>query len=276
LTGNQSLTEISEKFKLTRKTLQQRFKLFWKLKISPPKNYSYEFGVLIIDGIYLQKRRVEALIGRSIIQSIFWDFYDHENYFNWINFLVQIKEPLVVVCDGQRGMLAAIREIWPRVRIQRCLVHIKRLVRIRLGQNPESEAGIEIKLLVNSLLKVRTRRQKRRWLRQYSKWLRKNTKFIDQKSKGINPKTGKKSWWYTHKNLRSVKSLLNNAKPNLFTFVGHYHEIPRTTNPIEGGTNSRLKELIHRHRGLSIDQKKVLTAVYLSQKISKKPPRNVT
>lgn len=276
LTGNQSLTEISEKFKLTRKTLQQKFKPFWKLKINPPKDYSYGFGVLIIDGIYLQKRKVEALIGRSIKQPIFWNFYDHENYLNWVNFLIHIREPLVVVCDGQRGMLAAIREVWPRVRIQRCLVHIKRLVRIRLGQSPESEAGIQIKLLVNNLLKVRARRQKRRWLRQYSKWLRKNTEFIDQKSKGINPKTGKKSWWYTHKSLRSVKSLLNNAKPNLFTFVGHYHEIPTTTNLIEGGTNSRLSELIHRHRGLSIDQKKILTAVYLSRKTNKKPPRNVT
>jgi transposase-like protein len=173
-------------------------------------------------------------------------------------------------------MLAAIREVWPKVRIQRCLVHIKRLVRIRLGQNPEFIAGIEVKLLVNNLLKVRTRRQKRRWLRQYSKWLKRHRKFIDEKSRGINPRTDKNSWWYTHRNLRSVKSLLHNAKPNLFTFIGHYQEIPRTTNPIEGGTNSRLKELVHRHRGLSIDQKKILTAVYLSQKTNKKPPRNVT
>lgn len=275
MTGNQSLTEIADNLNLSRKTLQREFKPFWKLKISPPKNYSYESGVLIIDGIYLQKRKVEALIGRSLKQPIFWNFYDHENYLNWLNFLINIKEPLIVVCDGQRGMLAAIREVWPRVRIQRCLVHIKRLVRIRLGQNPESEAGIQIKLLVNNLLKIRTRRQKRRWLRQYSKWLRKNTEFIDQKSRGINSKTGKKTWWYTHKDLRSVKSLLKNAKPNLFTFIGHYHEIPRTTNLIEGGTNSRLSELIHRHRGLPIEQKKILTTVYLSSKTNKKPPRNV-
>lgn len=173
-------------------------------------------------------------------------------------------------------MLSAIREVWPEVRIQRCLIHIKRLTRIRLGQNPESKAGIEIKYLVDTLLKVKTRHQKRRWLRQYSKWLKRNQLFINQKSKGINPKTGKNSWWYTHRNIRSVKSLLNNAKPNLFTFIGHYHEIPRTSNYIEGGTNSRLKELIHRHRGLSINQKKTLTTVYLSQKNNKKPPQNVT
>ncbi len=215
------------------------------------------------------------MIGRSLDKPVFWSFCDHENYFNWINFLSRVKEPKIVVCDGQRGMLAAIREVWPEVRIQRCLVHIKRLVRIRLGQNPESKTGIEIKYLVDNLLKVKTRHQKRRWLRQYFKWLKRNRLFIDQKSKGINPKTGKNSWWYTHRNIRSVKSLLNNAKSNLFTFIGHYHEIPRTSNCIEGGTNSRLKELIHRHRGLSIQQKKTLTTVYLSQKNNKKPPRNV-
>jgi transposase-like protein len=248
----------------------------WQLKITPPTDYSYKLGVLIIDGIYLQKRKVEALIGRSLSEPIFWSFCNYENYDNWLDFLIHIKEPLIVVCDGQRGMLAAIREVWPRVRIQRCLIHIKRLVRIRLGQNPESIAGVEIKILVNNLLKIRTRRQKRRWLRQYSKCLKRHRKFIDEKSKGINPRTGKNSWWYTHRNLRSVKSLLHNAKPNLFTFIGHYHEVPRTTNPIEGGTNSRLKELIHRHRRLSIDQKKILTAVYLSSKINKKPPQNFT
>jgi len=261
---------------LTRKTLQQKFVPFWKLIIKPPKDYSYRFGVLIIDGIYLQKRKVEALIGRSLTQSVFWNFCDHENYNNWIDFLIRVKEPSVVVCDGQRGMLVAVREVWPRIRIQRCLIHVKRLVRIRLGQNPESLAGIEIKDLVDCLLRIKTRRQKRRWLRQYSKWLKRHKKFIGEKSKGINPRTGKNSWWYTHRNLRSVNSLLHNAKPNLFTFIGHYHEIPRTTNPIEGGTNSRLKELIHRHRGLSIDQKKILTAIYLSGKTNKKPPRNVT
>jgi len=34
----------------------------------------------------------------------------------------------------------------------------------------------------------------------------------------------------------------------------------RTTNHIEGGINSRLKELVHRHRGLGDEQKQVFVA----------------
>jgi hypothetical protein len=37
-----------------------------------------------------------------------------------------------------------------------------------------------------------------------------------------------------------------------------------------------LKELIHRHRGLSQDQKQVLVTQHLTLKNKQKPPRNVT
>ena len=68
------MTEIADNLNLNRRTLQREFKPFWKLKNNPPKDYSYEFGVLIIDSIYLQKRKVEALIGISIKQPVFLEF----------------------------------------------------------------------------------------------------------------------------------------------------------------------------------------------------------
>jgi hypothetical protein len=93
---------------------------------------------------------------------------------------------------------------------------------------------------------------------------------------GDQSTTGRKrTWWYTHRNLRAARSLIRNALPHLFTFV-RYPQIPRTTNHVEGGINSRLKELIHRHRGLSQDRKQVLVAQHLAQKNRQKPPRNVT
>ncbi|MFC1521089.1 hypothetical protein ACFL6Y_01640 [Elusimicrobiota bacterium] len=63
--------------------------------------------------------------------------------------------------------------------------------------------------------------------------------------------------------------------PNLFVFLD-FKGFPKTTNHIEGGINSRLKELLHRHRGLNIERKKVLVAYFLSNKNGfKKPTRNV-
>jgi len=81
--------------------------------------------------------------------------------------------------------------------------------------------------------------------------------------------------WYTHRKIRAARSLIRNALPHLFIFIDHPY-VPRTTNHVEGGVNSRLKELVHRHRGLRDDRKQVLVAVHLARKRAKKPPRNVT
>lgn len=68
---------------------------------------------------------------------------------------------------------------------------------------------------------------------------------------------------------------IRNALPHLFTFIDYPH-VPRTTNHVEGGVNSRLKELVHRHRGLPQDRKQMLVAEHLGRMKTKKPPRNVT
>ena len=107
-------------------------------------------------------------------------------------------------------------------------------------------------------------------------WLEKrHAAFLKERSYG-EPKAGKKrSWWYTHHNIRAARSLLRNALPHLFTFVRYPH-VPRTKNHVEGGVDSRLKELTHRHRGLPQDRKQALVAEHLALKREKKPPRNVT
>lgn len=125
-----------------------------------------------------------------------------------------------------------------------------------ITQRPKTLAGQDLRILVRSLLSVRTRRQKRRWIRRWRGWHRKYQKFLNERSY-YDPANGKRSWWYTHRKLRAVRSLIRNSLPDLFAFVGH-PEIPRTSNYVEGGINSRLKELLHRHRGLSLKRKRVL------------------
>lgn len=229
----------------------------------------------ILDGVYLSGRENAVLICRTMTAQISWMFAERETLANWKMFLKTLPVPDAAVIDGQKGLLAAIQCLWPLAKIQRCIVHIERLARIKLTRQPKTRAGKELLMLVWRVFEVRTKRQRRRWLCVYRRWERRHADFLKERSYG-EPKAGaQRTWWYTHRNIRAARSLIRNALPHLFTFIYHPH-VPRTTNHVEGGVNSRLKELVHRHRGLTQDRKQVLVAEYLAQKKVKKPPRNVT
>lgn len=246
----------------------------WEHIRQPPVLNLDPCAIYILDGVYLSGRENAALICRTMTAQLSWMFAVWESCASWLAFLKKLPAPDVAVIDGQKGLLAAILCLWPQTKIQRCLVHIERLARIKLTRHPKTRAGKELLMLVRGLFGVRTRRQRRRWLRAYRRWERRHAAFLKERSYG-EPKQGKKrAWWYTHRNIRAARSLLRNALPHLFTFVRYPH-VPRTTNHVEGGVNSRLKELVHRHRGLPQDRKQMLVAEHLARNREKKPPRNV-
>lgn len=275
LTGNRSLAEVAHDHGVRRQTLVRWFAPLWERIRQPPALNPSPYAIYILDGVYLSGRENAALICRNMTAQLSWMFAVRESLASWLAFLKNLPAPDAVVVDGQKGLLAAILCLWPQAKIQRCLVHIERLARIKLTRQPKTLAGKELLMLVRGLFGVRTRRQRRRWLRAYRRWEHRHAAFLKECSYG-EAKAGKKRlWWYTHRNIRAVRSLLRNALPHLFTFVRYPH-VPRTTNHVEGGVNSRLKELVHRHRGLPQDRKQVLVAEHLAQKREKKPPRNVT
>jgi hypothetical protein len=214
-----------------------------------------------------------TLIGRTPRYVVWWIFAERESYGSWSSFCSALPKPSAVVCDGQRGLSAAITDRWSDIPFQRCLIHVVRQALAKLTLHPKSLAGQELRNLVRQLTTIRTRRQKRHWIRSWKHWNRKYHRFLNERSYGeqLHKKRG---WWYTHKKLRAVRSLVKNSIPNLFTFIGH-HEIPRTSNYVEGGINARIKELLHRHRGLGLAQKQALVSWFLAAKQPQKPPRNV-
>ncbi len=271
ITNTSSLTDIAHAQRVTRRTLTNWFAPF---RHHCPASISVPIipEVLIVDGLYLESRSHCVLIGKTKAAVVFWLFAERETYSSWRLFCQQIHAPSVVVCDGQRGMRAAFRDAWPTTRVQRCIVHVFQLATARLTKRPKIDAGQVLSVLVHQLFAIRTRRQKRRWIRTYRRWKKRHDHFLKERTIGQQP--GKKRmWWYTHKRIRSVRTLLDNALPELFTYIGH-PEIPRTTNHIEGGINSRLSELLHRHRGILPEKKEVLVATFLSMKQRGKPTRN--
>jgi hypothetical protein len=261
LTETVSISEIAERYKVSERTVNRWFEPYWQ---SPPKTKTYDpVRVLVLDGTSVVPRVCMMLIAGDADRNkpIDWRAVDRESYGSWMPFLAKMSDqgvrPKVVVCDGQRGLLKAISTVWPEARVQRCLIHVIRQASSWLTQNPKTVAGQELLALVRLLGSIRTRRQKRRWIRAFKYWLRRHHGFLKERSHGEG-----KHWWYTHRKLRGVRSLLANAVPDLFRFVSD-PTIPRTSNHVEGGLNSRIKELFHSHRGISLRKKVVLASWYL-------------
>jgi hypothetical protein len=261
---------------VTPRALRHRFRMFWLLRPQPVPPEASAVAGLILDATSVRKHQRVVLVVQGVNRCcVCWSFAERESFDSWYSLLDPLQavgwSPRFVVCDGQKGLLKAVRVLWPQTLIQRCLLHVVRQARLWLTQHPKTPAGQALLKLVQRLPAVRTRRQRRRWQRAYRCWLRRYDGFLKQRTR--HP-TEPRRWWYTHRKLRAVRSLLSNSLPDLFHYV-RYPEIPRTTNHVEGGINSRLKDLYRRHRGLSLERKTTLTAWYLaSRQTPKKPTRD--
>lgn len=253
-------------------TLISWFRSFWDAPPTPKIPTSTR--VLVLDGTSVIPRKLILLIGADADRGepVYWQSTARENFDSWSELLARLRwagtEPRYIVCDGQRGLLKAIKEQYSSVLIQRCLIHVTRQARAWLTQNPKTRAGRELPAIVKELSSVQTRRQKRRWIRRFNRWCKRHERFLKERS--YSP-TGKR-WWYTHRRLRGTRSLIKNAIPDLFRYVSD-PTVPKTSNHVEGGINSRLKELFRCHRGLSPQRKLALAAWYLAIRQGQKPTR---
>jgi len=271
-TGVVSRTVLAREYAVNNRTLTR-----WlipiaqeSIQLSVPDTHANE--IILCDGLHINGRYGVLLLIRTIANPVACIEVPWESSSTWTTAFSAVEEPSVIVGDGQKGMIRAIRMKWPHVRFQRCLVHVHRLCMIRISQHPTTKAGQELYTLVSFLFSVWTRRQKRRWIRAFHRWQKRYESVINEKLVIIYP-SGRKGWRYSHGRLHAARSLLRNALPDMFTYVGHW-EIPRTTNYCEGGLNAPIKELLHRHRGATVSMKKAIVLRYLLKRV-KKPPRNV-
>lgn len=224
--------------------------------------------VCILDATSINEHEY-VIIARTKDNVLGWVFSPEENQESYERLIRHIYGVAYFVTDGHKACKAAIKKLHPEAQIQRCMVHVQRYCRSFITQNPQYTHGRELLNLVNQLTNVRTKRQKRRWMHMYFAWKKKSDAFLKQKTHYV--KDSRVKWWYTHRNLRKVRTHIDNAIGDLFRYVSGAGMVPRNTNHIEGGVNSRLKELLHRHRGLSVIKTRLLTTLFLEKKCSKKP-----
>jgi len=266
LLGKHSKDEIADRYNVDRKTLTRWFTPFWNLEPTP-KQTKIASKILIIDGKYVEQNSC-VLLAVCNKKVAFWHFTQRENYSSWKTFFDAFKQiPFAVVCDGQKGMIKAIKQRFPGVIIQRCQFHVIQYCTIKLTKNPESDAAQKLRFLVLEISQIKTREQLKIWLTNYKYWHTTNKDFIKEKTfqvEELTP-TGRPKWHYTHGRLHAAHSHLKNSLPYLFRYLQHL-EIPNTTNFVEGGINSLMQEKLRFHRGLSLSKRRILIAHFLSSK----------
>lgn len=202
-----------------------------------------------------------------------WNYFAscciRENTEAYKSLLNNLLAPTVVITDGNAGALSAIKQVWSETRVQRCLVHVKRNIRVLTTSKPRLQSHKALWGLVKKLVKIRTLKESDLWVNllqksynQWKDWLNQKT-FRRNVSEENIPSwvRSNQQWWYTHQTARKAYNLLARQVKNgtLFTFLDPLLlektsvPIPSTTNALEGGINSQIKKLVSFHKGLSED-----------------------
>lgn len=232
---------------------------FWDIWPMPPKIEEAR-DVLFLDGIYLA-RKACVLICCDEKHVLGWYLCRYEHAAAWIALMKRIAEPRMVVSDGGTGFAKALKKIWPHAEHQRCLFHVFCQVKRYTTSKPNTMAGIELYSLSKDLLKLKGRNEADEWVTRFLKWVTKYQQFLSEMTVDSN---GNKR--PTHERLlKAERSLLKLIKENtLFTYLDEElnedFDAPSMNNRIEGGINSRLREMLRNHRGLSIERR--IKAVY--------------
>lgn len=212
--------------------------------------------VLYVDGIYIG-RKACVLICCDEKNVLGWYLCRYEHAGAWISLLSRIAEPRVVVSDGGTGFAKALRKVWPHAEHQRCIFHVFCQVKRYTTGKPKTAAGIELYMLSKDLLHITSKTDIEKWTDRFIEWMRKYNKFLSQMTYDEDG-----SCRPTHERLiKAQSSLVRLLKDGtMFTYLdeallSEIGKIPSTNNQIEGGVNSRLREMLRSHRGLSIERR---------------------
>jgi hypothetical protein len=154
--------------------------------------------------------------------------------------------------DGKRGLY----KVFKNIPIQMCHFHQKKIIQRYITMRPKLEASKDLKKIVSRL----THTTENNLTKKLDEWYEIYKVFLDEKS--ISSTTGELH--YTHPRIRAAYRSLRTNLPYLFTYKNYKElHIQNTTNSLEGGVFSHMKNMISLHRGLSKSLKINLVDFYL-------------
>ena len=259
--GRRTIGQISSQSGYSERTLKRYFHAYLSqapvFKVRPSEKVN-----LLIDATYFSGNlclvlyRDNAIKYTQLYRITDGEWYEEikEDLENLLNLGVQIES---ITCDGHKALLKAIRKVCKHVILQRCVVHIQRMCRIWLTMRPKSEAGIELRQIVNKLHTITDHDKRDYWIVSLVRWHKQHETYLKEKS--FSAQTGR--YWYKHKLLRRSFTVIRRALPDMFHYLDN-DQIPKSTNGLESFFG-HLKSHITVHRGLSKEHRKNFIKWYL-------------
>ncbi len=137
---------------------------------------------------------------------------------------------------------------------------MKSIIIRKLTRKPKLAASIELKRVVSYLGNISSSR----FEYMMNAWANRHQIFIDERVDDDS----KRGWHYKHKTIRSAYRSLKKFLPYLFTYKKYpVLKIPTTTNHLDGGCFSPLKDLLRVHRGIGIKMKRKLIVYFLKNRV---------
>ena len=230
------------------RTFRRETAEFWSIWPMPEPGGEWS-RVLYVDGIWLARGLV-VLICCSGERVVSWYLAQAETARAWSALMAPIPAPDVVVTDGGSGFAKAVRETWPRTRVQRCVFHAFSQVKRYTTTRPKLQAGVELYGLAKDLMHLETLHQADLWVERYLQWCGFWADFLED----VTVVDGQRR--FTHERLRKARSSLSSlvSAGTLFTYLDPVLTVagplPSTNNRIEG-MNSQIRAMLRNHRGLS-------------------------
>jgi len=204
-----------------------------------------DFKHVVCDGTFLEQRDgIYAIMNAQSMQLIFAAYGVPEGGQK----LYQVYQHLAdaglsissATVDGNRQQIKYLHLVWPKIILQRCIVHVQRQGLSWCRRNPKRTDAKHLRKIFLKLGAVKTLGASRRIIAEILAWEKRFGAAID-----YAPDRG---WVFS--DLKRARNMLLNALPDLFHFINN-KKIPRSTNMIESYF-SRLKEHYRHHRGLAV------------------------
>lgn len=237
------------------RTFRRKTKQFWDIRPLPPR-IEQKNEVVYVDGIYMG-RKACILICCNDKYVLEWYLCRYEHSGAWKALMSRISEPKMVVSDGGSGFAKALKKTWPNAKHQRCIFHVFNQVKRYTTSKPKTAAGTELYVLAKDLFHLKAEEEKEKWVSRFIEWMKKYNKFLSQLTYDEDGNSRP-----THERLLKAQRAINKLlkEGTMFTYLDEelrreIDKIPSTNNQIEGGINSRLREMLRTHRGLSVERR---------------------
>jgi hypothetical protein len=223
---------------------------------------------IVVDTTYLD-RNLGIMVVRNDEFVLNFRWCKSENYEDYYELLKPLKEPQFLICDGNAGLVKAAGGLWKNIGIQRCLFHIQLNAKAKLGQRSPYKAVQDFRQHILKISTIDTIRKSKNWCIKFEDLCEKHKSFFDEKNAIIDYETGEiLQEIRKHKKPYSMINMIRKLQKKGQLFLHLEHEIPKTSNLVEGGINARMKELIRCHRGLTVEKRKLICEWYLASRSS--------